>query len=108
MTWQCESHHVAHQIAVHLARILTGSRFTVVGNYFGRCHQASVRYACKVATVRLDANPALAARVDLLSQGWQKAGSRGWPMGSWHTYTLLQSSKLEVSLPGRTHYRVGT
>jgi hypothetical protein len=94
---------------MHLARILAGSSFAVIGNYFGGRHRASVRYARKVATVRLDANPALAASIDLLSQGWQKAGSRGWRMGSWHTCTLLlQSSELEVSLPRRTHYSVGT
>jgi hypothetical protein len=60
---------------MHLARILTGSGFAVIENYFGGPQQASVRYACKVATVRLNGNPALAASVDLLSQGWQKAGS---------------------------------
>jgi chromosomal replication initiation ATPase DnaA len=66
---------VARQIAMHLTRILTGSGFAVIENYFGGRHRASVRYACKVATVHLDANLALAASVDLLSQGWQKAGS---------------------------------
>jgi hypothetical protein len=94
---------------MHLARILPGSSFAVIGNYFGGCHRASVRYACEVATVRLNTDPALATSVDLLSQGWQKAGFRGWQMGSSHACPLLpQSSKLEVSLPRRTHYRIGT
>jgi chromosomal replication initiator protein len=66
---------VARQIAMHLARILTGSSFAVIGNYFGGRDRASVRYACRMATVRLNANPALATSVALLSQGWQKASS---------------------------------
>jgi chromosomal replication initiator protein len=65
---------VARQIAMHLARVLTGLSFAAIGNYFGGRDRASVRYACKMATVRLDADPALAASVALLSQGWYKAG----------------------------------
>ena len=66
---------VARQIAMYLARISTGLSFAAIGNYFGGRDRASVRYACKMAMVRLDANPDLAASIALLSQGWQKVGS---------------------------------
>jgi chromosomal replication initiator protein len=63
----------ARQIAMHLARILPGLSFGAIGNYFGGRDRASVRYACKMAMVRLNADPDLAASIALLSQGWQKA-----------------------------------
>jgi chromosomal replication initiator protein len=66
---------VARQIAMHLARILIGLSFAAIGNYFGGRDRASVRHACRMATARLDADPALAASVALLSQYWQKVGS---------------------------------
>jgi chromosomal replication initiator protein len=63
----------ARHLAIHLARTLTGSSFAAIGTYFGGRDPATVRHACKAATVRIDANPALAAVVAALARGWQKS-----------------------------------
>jgi chromosomal replication initiator protein len=54
---------VARHLAMHLARTFTGSSFTTIGTYFGGRDAATVRHACKVAVVRLNADPTLAAAV---------------------------------------------
>lgn len=50
-------------LAMHLARLHTGSSFAVIGTYFGKRDPATVRHACKVAAERLKADPPLAAEV---------------------------------------------
>jgi chromosomal replication initiator protein len=62
----------ARHVAMHLARKLAGVSFAAIGTYFGGRDPASVRYACKMATMRLDADPTFAAIIAPLSQGWQK------------------------------------
>jgi chromosomal replication initiator protein len=48
-------------LAMYLARTRTGSSFAVIGKYFGQRDPSTVRHACKSATRRLDADPALSA-----------------------------------------------
>lgn len=62
----------ARHIAMHLARTLTRCSFAGIGTYFGGRDPASVRYACRMATVRLDSDPTLSAMLAPLSQGWQR------------------------------------
>ena len=63
----------ARHLAMHLARLHSGSSFAAIGTYFGGRDPATVRHACKAAVVRLDADPALAAAVATLGRGWQKS-----------------------------------
>ena len=53
----------ARHVAMHLARTLAGSSFTAIGTYFGDRDSATVRHACKMAALRLNADPTLAAAV---------------------------------------------
>jgi len=61
----------ARHLAMHLARMLAGSSFTAIGAYFGGRDPATVRYACKVAPLRLNADPTLAAAIATLGRGLQ-------------------------------------
>ena len=54
---------VVRHVAMYLARMFTGSSFTAIGTYFGGRDSATVRHACKATTVRLNADPTLAAAV---------------------------------------------
>ncbi len=63
----------ARHLAIHLARTLTGSSFAAIGAYFGGRDPATVRHACKAATERIEADPALAAVVAALARGWRKS-----------------------------------
>ena len=60
----------ARHLAMHLARVHTGSSFRAIGAYFGRRDPATVRHACKAAAARLAADPALAASYSTLARGW--------------------------------------
>jgi chromosomal replication initiator protein len=60
-------------LAMHLARTLTGQSFQAIGTYFGGRDTKTVRHACQMATTRLAADPALAAAVATLRQGWRAA-----------------------------------
>jgi chromosomal replication initiator protein len=51
----------ARHLAMHLARLHTGSSFAAIGAYFGGRDPATVRHACKAAAARLAADPSLAA-----------------------------------------------
>jgi chromosomal replication initiator protein len=62
----------ARHLAMHLARLHSGTSFAAIGTYFGGRDPATVRHACKAAALRLDADPALAAAVASLGHGWQK------------------------------------
>jgi chromosomal replication initiator protein len=53
-------------LAMHLARTLTGQSFQAIGTYFGGRDTKTVRHACRMASARLAADPALAAAVDSL------------------------------------------
>lgn len=53
----------ARHLAMHLARLHSGTSFAAIGTYFGGRDPATVRHACKAAVLRLDADPALAAAV---------------------------------------------
>jgi chromosomal replication initiator protein len=64
-------------LAMHLARGLTGLSFRAVGAYFGGRDPATVRHACKAASARLAADPALAAAAAALRQRWRAADSEG-------------------------------
>ncbi len=61
----------ARHLAMHLARTVAGSSFVAIGTYFGGRDPATVRYACRAAPLRLNADPTLAAAVATLGQGWQ-------------------------------------
>jgi chromosomal replication initiator protein len=54
---------VARHVAMHLARMFTGSSFSAIGAYFGGRDAATVRHAYKAAALRLNADPTLAAVV---------------------------------------------
>src|SRR5262249_55633805 len=64
-------------LAMHLARIFTQLSFRSIGGYFGGRDAATVRHACRAAAARLAADPALAAAVAPLAQGWQPGAFRG-------------------------------
>jgi chromosomal replication initiator protein len=55
---------------MHLARSLTGLSFAAIGTHFGGRDPATVRHACKAATARLAADPALATLANHLSSRW--------------------------------------
>jgi chromosomal replication initiator protein len=59
-------------LAMHLARELTGQSFAAIGAYFGRRDAATVRHACRAASRRLEADPALAAAAEALKGRWQR------------------------------------
>jgi chromosomal replication initiator protein len=59
---------VPRHLAMHLARTLTRQSYRAIGSYFGHRDPATVRHACKAATARLAADPALAAAVVVISQ----------------------------------------
>jgi chromosomal replication initiator protein len=59
------------QLAMHLARDLTGLSFAAIGAYFGARDPATVRHSCRTAADRLAADPALAAAVGALCRRWQ-------------------------------------
>jgi chromosomal replication initiator protein len=59
-------------LAMHLARALTGSSFAAIGAYFGGRDPATVRHACKAATDRMSADPAVAAVIATISRVWRK------------------------------------
>lgn len=63
------------QLAMHLARDLTGLSFAAIGAYFGARDPATVRHSCRTAAGRLAADPALAAAVAALHRRWQRGGS---------------------------------
>jgi chromosomal replication initiator protein len=67
---------MARHVAMHLARTLASCSFAAIGTYFGGRDPASVRYACRMATMRLDSDPTLTAMLAPRSQGWQKTHSR--------------------------------
>jgi chromosomal replication initiator protein len=58
----------ARHVAMHVARMLTGSSFAAIGEYFGGRDPATVRYACKTAAARIAADPGLAAVVATITQ----------------------------------------
>jgi chromosomal replication initiator protein len=62
----------ARHLAMHLARLHTGTSLAAIGAYFGGRDPATVRHACKAAILRLDADPALTVAVASLGRGWQK------------------------------------
>jgi chromosomal replication initiator protein len=62
-------------LAMHLARTITGSSFAVIGTYFGGRDPATVRYACKVAALRLNEDSALAVAVATLGPPWSRTES---------------------------------
>ena len=62
----------ARHLAMHLARLHSGTSFAAIGTYFGGRDPATVRHACKAAILRLDVDPALAAAVVSLGRRWQK------------------------------------
>jgi chromosomal replication initiator protein len=64
-------------LAMHLARELTPLSFAAIGAYFGGRDAASVRHACRAATARIDADPALAAAVSALRQRWRRGDDDG-------------------------------
>jgi chromosomal replication initiator protein len=62
----------ARHIAMHLARTFTGLSFSAIGDYFGGRDPATVRYACKIVTKHVNADPVLAAVVTSLEALWSK------------------------------------
>ena len=60
-------------LAMLLAREATGLSFVAIGTYFGRRDSATVRHACRVASDRIAADPALAAAAESLRRGWKPA-----------------------------------
>jgi chromosomal replication initiator protein len=66
---------MARHLAMHLARILVGSSFATIGNYFGGRDPATVRYACKSAASQMKTDPALAATMSTLSLTWSRTTS---------------------------------
>ena len=66
---------MARHVAMHLARTWAGYSFGAIGTYFSGRDPTSVRYACRMATMRLDTDPVLAATLASLTQGWQKTRS---------------------------------
>jgi chromosomal replication initiator protein len=64
-------------LAMHLARELTPLSFAAIGAYFGGRDAATVRHACRAATARIDADPALAAAVSALRQRWRQGSEDG-------------------------------
>jgi chromosomal replication initiator protein len=62
----------ARHLAMHLARTHTRSSFAAIGAYFGGRDPATVRHACRAAEARINADPALAAVVAAIGQGWKK------------------------------------
>jgi len=58
----------ARHLAMHLARLHSGTSFAAIGTYFGGRDPATVRHACKAAVLRLDADPALAAAVAIIGR----------------------------------------
>jgi hypothetical protein len=62
----------ARHLAMHLARLHSGTSSAASGAYFGGRDPATVRHACKTAVLRLDADSALAAVVAAFGRGWQK------------------------------------
>jgi chromosomal replication initiator protein len=65
----------ARHIAMHLARTFTGMSFSAIGAYFGSRDPATVRYACKIVTEHLNADPSLAAAVANLQALWSRTSS---------------------------------
>jgi len=61
----------ARHLAMYLARMLAGASFTSIGTYFGGREPATIRHACRVVPLRLNADTTLAAAVATLSRGWQ-------------------------------------
>ena len=61
---------VPRQLAMHLARGLTGLSFQALGAYFGGRDPATVRHSCRTAADRLAADPALASAVASLRRNW--------------------------------------
>ena len=59
-------------LAMHLARLHTDLSFAAIGAYFGGRDPATVRHACKAASVRLNADPALASAFGTLLQPLQR------------------------------------
>jgi chromosomal replication initiator protein len=57
-------------LAIYLARVLTGQSYQAIGAYFGRRDPATVRHACRTASARIAADPALAAAAAILRRRW--------------------------------------
>jgi chromosomal replication initiator protein len=66
----------ARHLAMHLARLHSGTSFAAIGAYFGGRDPATVRHACKAAVLRLDADAAHAAAVAALGRAWRKSDAR--------------------------------
>ena len=67
----------ARHLAMHLARLHTSASFRAIGAYFGGRDAASVRHACRAASARLAADPALAAASSALARSWTRVGGDG-------------------------------
>ena len=67
-------------LAMLLAREVTGRSFAAIGAHFGKRDAATVRHACRAAAARMAADPALAAAVEALRQGWGRRGNDGGKM----------------------------
>ncbi|MDD4734818.1 MAG: chromosomal replication initiator protein DnaA [Kiritimatiellae bacterium] len=72
MTRKCRTQAVAfpRQVAMYLCRTLTEQSTPVIGNAFGRDH-ATVIYACRKVTERLNSEPALRETISRLNQKLQ-------------------------------------
>jgi chromosomal replication initiator protein len=55
-------------LAMYLARQHSGRSFSAIGKYFGGRDPASIRHACRMAAIRIEAEPALAALTAALVQ----------------------------------------
>ena len=66
----------ARHLAIHLARTHTPLSFRAIGAYFGGRDPATVRHADRAAAARLATDPALAAVVAALAQGWGRPPGR--------------------------------
>ena len=69
MTSKCRQRSIAtpRQIAMYLCRRLTDSSFPDIANAFGKTH-ATILYACRTITNRLDVDPDLQRRVQRISE----------------------------------------
>ncbi len=57
---------VPRHLAIHLARLHTGLSFASLGAYFGGRDAATIRHACRAASLRLASDPSLASAVSTL------------------------------------------
>jgi chromosomal replication initiator protein len=63
------------QLAMHLARGLTGLSFQAIGAYFGGRDPATVRHSFRTATDRLATDPSLAAAAVAVRRRWARSGA---------------------------------